>query len=58
MREQVKRNKDINPKTVMYRKESIENITALNEDLAKEKWLDIFEENNVNIAYKKSNILL
>ena len=58
MREQVKRNKDINPKTVMYRKGSIESITALNEDLAKEKWLDIFEENNVNIAYKKSKILL
>ena len=57
MREQVKRNKDINTNTVMYRKESIENITALNEDLAKEKWLDSFEENNVNIAYKKSKIL-
>ena len=36
-----------------HRKESIENVTALSNELAKEQWLDIFEENNVNTAYEK-----
>ena len=36
-----------------HRKESIENVAALNNELAKEQWLDIFEENNVNTAYEK-----
>ena len=36
-----------------HRKESIENIAALKNELEKEQWLDIFEENNVNTAYEK-----
>ena len=36
-----------------YRKESTENITALNDDLANEQWLDVYEEKDVNRAYEK-----
>ena len=36
-----------------HRKESIENIAALKNELEKEQWLDIFEENNVNTTYEK-----
>ena len=35
-----------------YRKEDINTVSALNEDLANEEWHDILEENNVNIAYE------
>ena len=31
----------------------IYSVAALNNELAKEQWLDIFEENNVNTAYEK-----
>ena len=41
------------PKVIEYRKESVENIKALNNDLIKEQWLDIYEENDVNRAYDK-----
>ena len=40
-------------KVIMYRKESSENIKALNDDLIKEQWLDVYEENDVNTAYDK-----
>ena len=36
-----------------YRKESTETITALNDDLANEQWLDVYEEKDVNRAYEK-----
>ena len=44
---------NIKQKAVKYRKESTENVAALNDDLLKEQWLDVYEENDVNIAYEK-----
>ena len=35
-----------------FRKENSETILALNEDLAKEEWHDVYEENDVNKAYE------
>ena len=35
------------------RKESTENVAALNVDLEQEQWLDVYEENDANIAYEK-----
>ena len=37
----------------MFRKENIENIIALSEELVNEEWQDIYGENDVNKAHEK-----
>jgi len=50
---QFKSKNDTKPKTIRYRKENFENVTALNKDLVEEKWLDVYEESDVDKAYDK-----
>ena len=43
----------IKPKDITYRKETVENIRILIEDLAREEWHDLYRETDVNIVYEK-----
>ena len=43
----------IKPKDITFRKETVENISILIEDLPREEWHDLYRETNVNIEYEK-----